>query len=301
MAPLLSVIIVNFQSSVLADACIRSLQEGTRPPDEIIVIDNDARDQPADRSSLYDLPVRWVARSENPGYSASCNDGAAAAAGDVLLFLNADVTVSSACLERCLQVLGSTPDIGVVGCRLVRPDGTFDHACHRGMPTPEASFAYKLRLHRLMPTSRRANRYLMSWLDETTEHDIEACSGAFLMIERRTLEVIGGWDERYRFYAEDLDLCLRVAETGRRIRYVGTASATHRKGAFSHNKVPDAELDPEQLFVKRRTNREIVRSHRLFFDEHMRTESSHFLRLAANLLLGLQELRVKAADRRARS
>lgn len=293
-------IIINFRSSELVDASIRSALAGSRVPGEIIVIDNDARNEPGQPSGGQDVPVRTIARSENPGYSASCNDGARAATGDVLLFLNADVTVSTTCLERCLEVLESEADVGVVGCRLVRPDGTFDHACHRGMPTPEASLAYKLRLHRLFPRSRRANRYLMSWLDETTDHDVEACSGAFLLIRRDVLEAVGGWDERYRFYAEDLDLCLRVSESGRRIRYVGSVSATHLKGAFSNHHVPDADLDPEQRWVKNSTNREIVRSHRLFFDEHMRAESSSLLRAAAQILLGLQELRVKATDRRTR-
>ena len=291
-------IIINFRSSELVVDCVQSLLATVCPPDEIIIVDNDARLDATGHPDLQDSRVRTLARSENPGYSASCNDGARVATGDVLLFLNADVTVS-ACLERCLEVLENAADVGVVSCRLIRPDGTFDHACHRGIPTPEASLAYKLRLHRLLPRSRRANRYLMSWLKEDTEHDIEACSGAFLMIRREVLDAVGGWDERYRFYAEDLDLCLRVSRTGRRIRYVGSVSATHLKGAFSNNRVPDADLDPEQLWVKHRTNREIVRSHRLFFDEHMRTESGSSANGGATTT-GPAGVAREAADRRTR-
>jgi hypothetical protein len=119
-------------------------------------------------------------------------------------------------------------------------------------------------------------------------------------IRRDLLDAVGGWDERYRFYAEDLDLCLRVSEAGQRIRYVGSVSAIHMKGAFSNNNVPDVDLDPEQRLVKHSTNREIVRSHRLFFDEHMRARSGSLLRAAAELVLDLQELRMRAADRRTR-
>ena len=294
---LLSAIIVNFRSSELVGAAVRSLESGTRAPDEIIVMDNEASDPPRSATSVGTDRLRIIARAGNPGYAATCNEGALEARGDTLLFLNADVTVSPSCLERCMETLESDAGIGIVGCRLVRPDGTLDHACHRGMPTAGAALAYKLRLHRLFPRSHRANRYLMSWLDPETDHDVEACSGAFLLIRRDVLEEAGGWDERYRFYAEDLDLCLRVSQQGRHIRYVGSATAIHLKGAFSNTRVPDRELDSERRSIKRRINREIVRSHRLFFDEHMRSQANLPLRLVTQLLFGLQELRLTAVER----
>lgn len=297
---MISAVIVDFRSSALADACVRSLLAGTRRPDEIVVIDNEGREQ-APPSSMSGGPlVRRLVFPANLGYSESCNAGAAATSGDVLLFLNADVTLEPECLERCLRALASEPDIGIVTCRLVRPDGTLDHACHRGLPTPLSSIAYKLRLHRLFPRSRRLGRYTMAWLDPLGDHDIEACSGAFMLLPRAVLDEAGGWDERYRFYAEDLDLCLRVQQRGRRVRYVGTALATHVKGAFSKHGMPDRELDAGERSVKRRVRREIARSHRLFFDEHMRAWAPLPVRAAISLAFALQELRLGAADRLSR-
>ncbi len=239
--------------------------------------------------------IRVEAVADNPGYSASCNRGAGLARGETLLFLNADVTVAPDCLARCVDAL-SDPTVGVVTPRLVRPDGTLDHACHRGLPTPLASFAYTLRIHRVVPRSRSLARYTMAWLDPATDHDVEACSGAFMLIGRSDLDSVGGWDERYRFYGEDLDLCLRMRGAGRRVRYLGTARATHVKGAFSHRLTPDRELDGARLEVKRWAQREAIASHRLFYAEHLRPCSSRPARWMARLFLALQSRRLDLAE-----
>ena len=297
---MLSAIVVNHRSHALVNACLRSLLEGSIVPDEIVVVDNEGSHGALLPELAADERIRLHVVPGNPGYAASCNTGASLTDGDVLLFLNADVTLPADCLERCLEALRE-PGVGIVTPRLVRPDGRLDHACHRGLPTPAASLAYKLGLHRLVPRSRLLGRYTMAWLDPATDHDVEACSGAFLLIERHDLDAVGGWDERYRFYAEDLDLCLRVGQAGRRVRDLGTVRATHVKGAFSHHGSADAALDPEQLAVKRWVEREIIASHRLFFEEHLRTGSAAPTRAAIELLFTLQSLRLDAADRLARA
>jgi GT2 family glycosyltransferase len=297
----LSAIVVNHRSNPLVEACVRSLLSGTKAPDEVIVVDNEGGDGGLSGELANDPRVRLVVRSSNPGYAASCNAGAGLASGDLLLFLNPDVTVAPDCLERCLDVLAQEPDVAVVTPRLERPDGSLDHASHRGLPTPGASLAYKLRLHRAFPSSRHMGRYTMSWLDPTTDHDVEACSGAFLLVRRTALEAAGGWDERYRFYAEDLDLCLRIGTDGGRIRYLGSAQATHLKGALSHHETPDRSLDDGELAVKRWVQREIVASHRLFFEEHLRSRVALPTRLAIEAMFAVQAFRSRAADRLARA
>jgi GT2 family glycosyltransferase len=298
---LLSTIVVNFRSHDLVNDCLRSLLAGSRPPDEIVVVDNEAAGGGLSPDLAADPRVRLSLDPDNPGYAASCNSGAAIASGDTLLFLNADVTVDGDTLARCEAELRGDPSIGIVSPRLLRPDGAMDHACHRGLPTAGASLAYKLHLDRLFPRSHRLARYTMAWLDRATDHDIESCTGAFLLISRDALETAGGWDERYRFYGEDLDLCLRVSESGRRVRYLGTVQATHLKGAFSHSDTPDRELDDSQRQVKRWVQREVIASHRLFFDEHIRPGSAAPTRLAIESLFWLQSMRLDVADRLARA
>ena len=230
--PRLSVVIVNHhRPDLLADA-LRALYASERRPDEIVVVETDATDAPSlpadDRAPT--VPVRLLLLPDNPGYAAACNRGAAQASGDWVLFMNADVNVSPDCLGAVLAEATADPRIGIATCRLVRPDGSLDHACHRGIPSVVDSLVYKARLDRVAPRSKRLGHYRLSWLDPATVHDVEACSGAFLLIRREALDVVGGWDERYWFYAEDLDLCLRVTQAGWRVRYVGTASGRPRQG-----------------------------------------------------------------------
>ena len=108
-----------------------------------------------------------------------------------------------------------------------------------------------LRFDRLWPRSRRLGRYRLSWLDYDTDHDVEACSGAFMLMPRDILAEAGGWDERYWFYGEDLDLCVRVVRLGLRVHYLGTTTATHVKGASSHLRERDDLLGPNERRLKR--------------------------------------------------
>lgn len=290
--PRVSAIVVHHRTPDLLAACLASLAGGTRAPDEVVVVDNGVSGPSAAVAPEGPGTVRVVTQEGNPGYAASCNAGARAATGEALLFLNADVALSAECLARCLDALASDPDLGIVTCRLVRPDGSLDHASHRGIPTPLASMAYKLRLDRLAPRSRRLGRYRLTWLDPSTDHDVEACSGAFMLMRRGVLDAVGGWDERYWFYGEDLDLCLRVGRGGRRIRYLGTTTATHAKGASSHLWRPDDQLGPEERRLKRQVRAAIVDSHELFFREHLAPRASVVERAAARAMFAMERRRL---------
>ena len=128
------------------------------------------------------------------------------------------------------------------------------------------------------PGSRRLGHYRLSWLDPLTVHDVEACSGAFLLIRRAALAAVGGWDERYWFYAEDLDLCLRVAQAGWRVRYVGTATATHVKGGSSNLRRAPRELTEAQRATRQRVREAAVESHERFYREHLAAGTARPLR-----------------------
>jgi len=288
-----AVVVVNYRRYDLLGDCLRSVRVSSRPPDRIIVVDNESDPDDLARVIGDATDVVAIANPDNRGYAAACNQGWRAAGTETVLFLNGDITLDPDCMARCLAVIQASPDVGIVTARLVRPDGRMDHACHRGLPTPGAALWYSLGLHRRRPTSHRFARYTMSWLDPHTEHDVEACSGAFLMTRMSVLERLSGWDERYWFYAEDLDLCLRVRNEGKRVRYVGDATAIHVKGASSALRRPDAELDDRQRETKRRVQRAIITSHRRFFHQHLEAEVPRPLRPLIGLLFQLQELRLR--------
>jgi len=288
--PRLSVVIVNHhRPDLLADA-LQALYASERRPDEIVVVETDATEAPslpADAEGEPGIPVRLLVLPDNPGYAAACNRGAAQASGDWLLFMNADVNVSPDCLGAVLSEVSADTGIGIATCRLVRTDGSLDHACHRGIPSVIDSLVYKARLDRLAPHSRRLGHYRLSWLDPSTVHDVEACTGAFLLIRREALQAVGGWDERYWFYAEDLDLCLRVTQAGWRVRYVGTTTAVHIKGGSSNLRRSVGGLTAEQRATRRRVREAIIDSHERFYREHLETRTARPLRPLVSLMFRL--------------
>ncbi len=272
----IAAVVVHYQRLDLLEGCLIALGRSTPPIDHVVVVENGATDPDATRAMLdrlergHALPrVVYLPNPDNRGYAAACNQGWRAVEAHAYLFLNPDVTVAPETVERCAATLRTDPRAGVVTARLVRPDGTTDHACHRGLPTPGASLAYSLGLHRRFPRSRRMARYVLSWEDLSTDHDVEACSGAFLLARTELLHALGGWDEGYWFYAEDLDLCLRAMRRGWRVRYLGTTTAVHQKSATSHVGRPDADLTADELLTKRRIRRAVVDAHERFFRVHL--------------------------------
>lgn len=295
----LAAVIVNHRRHDLLAACLASLAASSRPPEIVVVVDNESDPEALARAlapvtGAFDLRPRPDAG--NKGYAASCNRGAAAAPeAERLLFLNADTELGRDALAACLAAQDADPDAGIVTAQLVRPDGERDHACHRGLPTPSAALFHTLGLDRRFPRSRRLARYTLGWLDPGSTHEVEACSGAFLLIRAGLLARVGGWDEAYRFYAEDLDLCARVRAAGSRILYVGSARVLHVKGASSGIGRPDAELDAAQRAVRDRVRGEIARSHRRYWEVHLAARTPRPLRAPVRAWMALAERR---ADQR---
>jgi len=113
----------------------------------------------------------------------------------------------------------------------VRADGTFDHACKRGLPTVASAFYYLVGLHRLFPRSPTFAAYLAGHIDEDSESLVEAINGAFMLVRREAIDEVGGLDERFWLYGEDLDWCERFAASGWKILYWPAIHVVHLKGA----------------------------------------------------------------------
>ncbi|MEX2548342.1 MAG: glycosyltransferase family 2 protein [Chloroflexota bacterium] len=292
-----SAVVVNFRRYDLLSTCIAALNASSIPPDEVIVVDNESEAAKLTEFAARYPSVEVIANETNAGFATACNQGWRASSRPFVLFVNPDVTVERECLRECLAAISEARDIGVVTCRLVLPDGRLDHACHRGIPTPLASLAYMLRLHKVFPHSRRLGRYTMSWLDPLSVHDVEACSGAFMLVRREVLAEAGGWDEGYWFYAEDLDLCLRIGRLGKRVRYLGTTTAIHLKGASSHLRERTRELSPGERITKRKVQAAIIDSHRRFFRQHFEKSTPWPVRTMIRAVFATQRIRLSLATR----
>jgi len=228
-APLVSVIIVSYNTRELLLQCLDALGKATEVPHEVIVVDNGSRDGSAEAVEQR-FPDAFVVRQQNVGFGRGNNAGLQQAGGRFVLLLNSDVLVRPRCVDRLADFLLLHPEVGAVGPRLIRPNGELDLACKRGFPTPRASFFRVVGLSRVFRHSRFFNAYNLGNLDEREEHEIDSGTGACLLVRRSTIDQVGFFDPDFFMYGEDLDLCFRIKEGGWKVVYLPTAQAVHLKG-----------------------------------------------------------------------
>ncbi len=216
--PELSVVIVSYRCRDLLRDCLDSLAAERETVDmEVLVYDNASGDDTLTAADGHP----WViteALTENIGFGRANNLGFDRARGRAVLALNPDTVITPGSLRACLDELWAHTDVGVLSPRLVDPDGNLDRRCKRGFPTPWSSFCYFTGLDRRL-TGPRSTHYTAGWVDEHEAGDVESVMGAFMLMRADALAEVGGFDEQFFMYAEDIDLCLRFIAKGWRVRY----------------------------------------------------------------------------------
>ena len=227
--PSVHVVIVNWNSGRQLAECLESFAavagDGVAVR-RITVIDNASTDGSCDALPAS-LPLVVTRNPENRGFAAACNQGARESEADFLLFLNPDTRLSPGALERPAQYLQSEANraVGIVGIQLIGPDGQVARNTAR-MPTPWSMIGNSLGLDRLMPSAFPPH-FLTEWAHDKT-HAVDQVMGAFMLVRRTLFEALGGFDERFFVYFEDLDLAQRARERGFASVYLATAQAFHR-------------------------------------------------------------------------
>jgi GT2 family glycosyltransferase len=227
----LSVIIINYNVRYFLEQCLCSVQKALQNcTGEIIVVDNHS----TDGSSSY-LPekfphVRFIWNDKNVGFGKACNQGLAQSFGKYILFLNPDTIVPEDCLEKCISFLDHNPQAGALGIRMLDGSGVFLKESKRAFPSPLTSF-YKLSgLARLFPHSKIFNRYHLGHLNEHQTHEVDVLAGAFMMVRKNIATTIGGFDEVFFMYGEDVDLSYRIQQAGYKNYYFAESAILHFKG-----------------------------------------------------------------------
>ncbi len=226
-----SVIIVNYNvREYLANALesLRPALKGIRS--EIIVVDNASTDGSVAMLRRSFPRIRLIASPENLGFARANNLAIREARGRYLLLVNPDTVVQEDTVRVMRAHLDEHPDVGLAGCKILNPDGTFQLAARRSFPTPWVAASRLLGLSRLFPKSRRFGRYNLTYLDPDATYDVDAVSGSFMFVRREVIESVGGLDERFFMYGEDLDWCYRIGQAGWKVRYVHATSIIHFKG-----------------------------------------------------------------------
>jgi GT2 family glycosyltransferase len=232
-----SIIIVNYNTCRLTKDCLRSVYESeTNYSYEIILIDNNSRDESVDSIRASYPEVQLIVNPENAGFSRANNQGMRVARGRYILLLNSDTVVRRDTLETMVSLMDSRPDLGASGCKVILPDGSLDKACKRGFPTPAASFYYAFGFSRLFPDNPRFNGYQLGCLDPDEEYPVDCLVGAFMLVRRETIEKVGGLDEEFFMYGEDLDWCYRIKEAGWGIYYYPKTTIVHLKGGSARRR-----------------------------------------------------------------
>jgi len=229
-----SILIVNYNTCDLLRQCLRSIfMEDQGLELEVLVVDNGSTDRSGEMVTREFPEARLIRNSRNLGFSVANNTAMREARGRFLLLLNSDTIVLPGTLRRIVDYLEQNPEVGVAGCRLVRPSGEIDYACRRSFPTPLVSLTRFVRLNRLFPRSRLFARYNLTYLEERGTYEVDSVVGAFMLLRREVVDEVGGLDEDYFMYGEDIDWCFRIKRANWKVAYVGDTDIIHYKGASS--------------------------------------------------------------------
>jgi len=229
--PLVSALIVSYNVKSMLLKCLEALYAHADVPVEAVVVDNASTDGSAAAvTSAYPEAV-VLQQSRNLGFGRANNVGLERCQGRFVLLLNPDVTMNPQAVGRMADFLITRPDAAAVGPRLLFPDGKLDPDARRSFPVPSTLFYRTVGLSRIFPKSRTFGRHNMGHVPEGEVHEMDAGTGACLMLRMTALDRVGFFDPRYFMYGEDLDLCYRLKLGGWKIFYLPSASAIHHKGA----------------------------------------------------------------------
>ncbi len=236
-APVVSVIIPVFNKWEYTFKCLMAVAANTGDvAHEVIVVDNASSDDTAQALPLLD-GIRFQRNEKNFGFARACNQGAAMARGKYLMFLNNDTEVRARWLSSMVHILDGEPDVAMVGSKLLFPDGTLQHGgvvfAYAG-PLPVTPF----HLHYRRPESESRQRKTM-----------RAVTAACMLIRGEVFRAVGTFDEGYINGYEDVDLCLKVSQTGAKIVYTPDSVAVH------YESVSEGRFNADSINVNRLNER----------------------------------------------
>ena len=230
----ISVIIVNYNVKYYVEQCLYSLSRAlTDIESEIFVVDNSSKDGSVVYLERRFSNVNFIESSHNLGFARANNIAIRQSEGEYVLLLNPDTIVGESVISDVLYYIDSHPEVGGLGVRMLKTDGSFAMESRRGLPTPLTALYKMTGLCSRYPKSRHFGKYYMSYLDASQPSNIEVVSGAFFLLRRSALDKIGLLDETFFMYGEDIDLSYRLLKAGFKNCYL-PAPILHYKGESTH-------------------------------------------------------------------
>jgi hypothetical protein len=231
--PSSSVVIVSWNNLRIIRQCLKSLDcLRDNPTVEVVAVDNASSDGTPDVIESEFPHVKLIRNSENLGFAKGNNVGIRHCGGKYVCLINSDVVVPEGCLEKLVQYMEEHPDIGVLGPKMILPDGSVGQSC-MGFPTVASWLWRALGLDVLFKHSRRFGAYLMTYFQYDRVADVDVLTGWFWVVRREAMDQVGLLDERFFMYGEDIDWCRRFNNAGWRVVFYPHAEAIHYCAASS--------------------------------------------------------------------
>jgi len=221
----LSVIILNYNVSYFLRQCILSVQEAlVGIESEIIIVDNNSQDDSCTMLSQFFPNLILIQNKENVGFSKANNQAVAIAKGEYVCILNPDTAVTKETFKIVLEFAETKNNLGALGVRLVDGTGNFLPESKRNIPKPKVAF------YKILGLKSKKYSYYSNHLSENESGQVEVLVGAFMLLKREVYNHVGGFDEDYFMYGEDIDLSYKLLKANFENYYLGNVSVLHYKG-----------------------------------------------------------------------
>lgn len=234
--PLVSAVMLNYNSKYFPKMCVEAFYRAKMNFDfEFIAVDNASSDpislgylENAEKEGM----IKLIKSEKNLGFGGGNNLGAKNAHGKYILILNPDIFVNEDSVQKMVDYMEKHHDVGILGPKLVYPDGTVQDSCRRNMKFSDL-IVKRTFLRRLPGFKKRVDKYTMEDFNHRDVKEVDLLVGACFLMPRKIYEQIGGFDERYFLFMEDFDLCREVKALGKKVVYFPEVEVTHNHKRLS--------------------------------------------------------------------
>jgi N-acetylglucosaminyl-diphospho-decaprenol L-rhamnosyltransferase len=244
-APRASVVIVTYNSAEMLPSCLASLGDAHSPGIELIVVDNASGDQTSSRVRAEYPYIQIIQNEVNLGFAKAVNIGAAAARGEYIVLLNPDATLRPGVLTSLMEEADQSERIGVIAPLLSDPAGRLRIGSAGRDPSTWRMFCHYFGLSRMLGRFPMFEGHYLLSRHLTSSREVDWVTGACMVVSRRVWHALGGLSERWFMYAEDMEFCHRVRESGYLVVVNPALSATHLVGESTSGNV----LSPDPAWV----------------------------------------------------
>ncbi|MBT3233010.1 MAG: glycosyltransferase [Calditrichaeota bacterium] len=266
-----SVIIVNYNVKHFADQCLKSVfaSQGSLSI-EVLLIDNASEDGSIEFLQDRFPDVKFIANNKNVGFGRANNIALEKARGRFLLVLNPDTLLSQDSLTEMVKYIESNPEVGAIGPKILTRYGSFDKTSKRGLPTPWVSFCRISGLSKLFPKSKTFGKYDLLYLDPDKPAEVETLVGCCMLVRAEAYNTVGGFDEDFFMYGEDIDWSYRISLAGWKVHYAPVTRIVHFRGESTRR----SSINADKAFYS---------AMHLFADKHFRNQHNWLSHQLINL------------------